>query len=86
MAEGNEVSRSYEGPSDPFTCWCGAVGDYDDLCDPDGLEEACGGSGYLNCYCGGDLCVCHHHGGIECDGCEDCDLDEDDDPCDEDYP
>ena len=57
-------------PSDPdvldpdaiLTCWC----------------ETCGGSGRRDCYCGGDLCVCHLHGGIECDGCEDCDLDEDD--------
>jgi hypothetical protein len=27
----------------------------------------------LDCRCGGDLCVCHNHGSVECDGCIDCD-------------
>ena len=38
----------------------------------------CGGSGILHCYCGGDICVCGNQGEIECAGCEDCELDEDD--------
>lgn len=28
--------------------------------------------GILNCYCGGDLRLCHNHGETECFGCEDC--------------
>lgn len=37
----------------------------------DDLEETCGGTGALNCFCGGDFCAC----GLEemlCYGCEDC--------------
>jgi hypothetical protein len=45
----------------------------------DGLDHCCGGTGTLHCDCGGDFCVCHHHGSIDCDGCEDCEADEDDD-------
>lgn len=41
-------------------------------------RERCGGSGYINCYCGGDLCVCANGGEIECDGCEDCETQDDD--------
>lgn len=62
-----------------ITCWCGATGAYADLFDDSYLAEACGGQGYLDCYCGGDQCVCHNHGGIDCDGCEDCEGDEWDD-------
>lgn len=29
----------------------------------------------LYCICGGDFCVCHNHGEVECDGCEDCEDD-----------
>ena len=68
------------------TCWCGATGPYKDLFSDD-LDETCGGTGELNCYCGGDQCVCHHHGSTECPGCEDCETDDDsyydDDPEDE---
>jgi hypothetical protein len=42
-------------------------------------RERCGGSGYMNCYCGGDLCVCGNQGVIECMGCVDCDGDDDHD-------
>ena len=42
------------------------------------LEEGCGGTGFLNCFCGGDQCVCHPSGGIECDGCDDCDWEDED--------
>ena len=42
--------------------------DYDD----DGEEEACGfceGWGYVDCHCGGDLCVCDYNGEIPCYQC-----------------
>lgn len=52
-------------------CWCGAVGMPDDLFSSD-IDDSCGGSGLLRCYCGGDQCVCHNHGEIECPGCDDC--------------
>ena len=56
-----------------ITCWCGAKGTYDELFDDDGLDDGCGGTGYVECQCGGDLCVCHHHGQeVECLGCDDC--------------
>jgi len=53
-------------------CGCGEVvteGSFSDDLDP-----SCGGTGMLNCYCGGDICVCHNHGEFECDGCEDCEY------------
>ncbi len=59
-------------------CWCG-----EQLKDAyfadirDGLDQPpCGGGGILHCYCGGDLCICHNHGEVECPGCEDCEPDE----------
>ena len=55
-----------------ITCWCGCRGTYDQLFDETGLDDRCGGSGTLYCYCGGDLCVCHNHGEVECFGCPDC--------------
>lgn len=54
-------------------CWCGATGKASQLFDERGLEVGCGGTGTLHCYCGGDQCVCHHHGETECPGCSDCD-------------
>lgn len=57
-------------------CWC----DPDPNCwhDTACLDETCGGSMTLHCYCGGDLCVCHNHGEMECPGCDDCKPDGDD--------
>lgn len=56
-----------------ITCWCGAKGTADELFDSDGLDSSCGGTGYVDCYCGGDQCVCHHHGQEqECPGCDEC--------------
>lgn len=48
-----------------------ADGEPDDcMCD---WPEGCAGLGTLYCSgCGGDLCVCVCGGGLECDGCEDC--------------
>lgn len=57
-------------------CWCGVENPY---FDDEVFDRPCGGSGTLNCYCGGDFCVCHWHGEVECPGCEDC---EDDEGCD----
>lgn len=66
--------------SDQITCWCGETGTYDELFDSSALDHTCGGSGVLYCYCGGDFCVCHYHGEVDCDGCADCtDFDDDDD-------
>jgi hypothetical protein len=36
---------------------------YDDYCDR--WENM----GFINCYCGGDLCVCRHHGEKPCPKC-----------------
>lgn len=55
-------------------CWCGerrAWFSFD-------LSAGCAGTGYLDCRCGGDFCVCHNHGGTECPGCDDCELGDDD--------
>lgn len=62
---------------DAFTCWCGDRGTPEELLDEDGLDQSCGGGGVLYCWCGGDFCVCHHHGEIECPGCDECEHDED---------
>lgn len=61
--------------SKTIRCWCGAEGTYDELFSDD-LDESCCGTGSLNCYCGGDFCVCHNHGETECPGCDDCDHDD----------
>ena len=55
-----------------ITCWCGATGHYDELFSRDSLDEYCCGTSILRCRCGGDKCVCHHHGYAECPGCENC--------------
>lgn len=60
-------------------CWCGAVGTPDELFDKAVFAEQCGGGGFLHCLCGGDTCVCHNHGEVECPGCPDCDGESDDD-------
>jgi hypothetical protein len=51
-------------------CWCGVSRPY---FSDEPFEEGCGGLGVLQCFCGGDLCVCHWHGETECPGCPDCD-------------
>lgn len=68
-----------EPENDIITCWCGAQGTYDELFDESGIDHSCAGTGYLQCFCGGDFCVCHHHGETECPGCDDCDFGDDDD-------
>src|SRR5690348_6121104 len=32
----------------------------------------CGGTGMLECYCGGDFCCCELQGEVRCPGCLDC--------------
>lgn len=61
------------------TCWCGARGTVEELFASSCLDRTCGGSGVLYCDCGGDSCFCHFHGSTECDGCRDCEHDEEDD-------
>lgn len=63
--------ESPEG-SEIVTCWCGARGAMEDMFDDAVYEQGCGGTGTLYCECGGEFCVCHHHGEVECPGCEDC--------------
>lgn len=66
-----------EEGGEKFTCWCGATGTYEELFEP--LPTRCGGSGVIDCHCGGDLCVCHNHGEQDCFGCPDCEGADDDD-------
>jgi hypothetical protein len=66
-----------ETDDDTITCWCGAKGKHEEMFAP--MPSRCGGSGYMECDCGGDLCVCHNHGEMECFGCPDCEGDADDD-------
>jgi len=54
-------------------CWCGVRNPYFAPVH----HETCDGTGVLNCYCGGDQCVCHNHGEAECFGCADCGRDDD---------
>jgi len=53
-----------------MSCWCGVRNPYFET-----VAAPCGGTGILYCICGGDFCVCHNHGEVECDGCSDCDFD-----------
>ena len=57
----------------PDVCWCGVKNPYYAP-----VHGTCGGTGSVDCYCGGDLCVCHNHGEVECLGCEECQQDNDD--------
>jgi len=41
------------------------------------LDTRCGGTGWLECSCGGDQCYCQLNGGIDCSGCPDCENSED---------
>lgn len=76
----DEIEASTDEPDDEIiTCWCGAQGTFDELFDDAVYGESCGGDGFLYCLCGGDLCVCHHHGQeVECPGCPDCEFEDDD--------
>jgi hypothetical protein len=54
-------------------CWCGVKNPYYAP-----LPNHCDGCGTITCYCGGDMCVCHWHGEVECFGCAECRDREDD--------
>jgi len=48
-----------------------------------GYCSECNNTGWLDCYCGGDLCVCENNGEYPCPYCDggaacddDCDLEE----------
>lgn len=71
------MGDSHEVPENP-PCWCG---ERDPHRDESVYEQTCGGLGTLECRCGGDLCVCHNHGEVQCEGCDDCQ----DEPTDDGY-
>ncbi len=54
-------------------CWCGIKNPYFAP-----VSGSCYGTGALDCLCGGDQCVCHNHGEVDCPGCPDCEGSEDD--------
>ena len=62
-------------------CWCG-----EEHPEYAPLPSRCDGMGSLYCRCGGDQCVCHNHGEVDCPGCVACDGDamEEDDGEDDD--
>jgi hypothetical protein len=78
--EPTETQREREGmdETDVMTCWCGEHGTYAELFNDDHLDSLCGGSGKVECRCGGDVCVCHHHSQASCLGCEDCEIEDPD--------
>lgn len=43
---------------------------YDDYDDRDDYCGHCGNTGELDCYCGGDLCVCENNGTYPCPYCQ----------------
>lgn len=65
--------RYYESrPDFNPPCWCGVKNPHFHS-----VHGGCGGMGIIDCHCGGDLCVCHNHGEVECFGCDDCDREDD---------
>lgn len=50
-----------------MTCRCGIDDPYRAR-----VRAGCFGSGLVECLCGGDFCVCHNHGVVDCSGCVDC--------------
>ena len=49
------VTEASELDEGLIRCWCGAVGTVSELFDSGVYEQSCGGSGFLNCECGGDF-------------------------------
>jgi len=85
MSDNDQFEEELER-SGLFRCWCGMIGQYDEMFDMEIFEQDCGGSGVLNCECGGDICTCHNHGEVQCPGCPDCEeFDEDMDDYDRSY-
>lgn len=85
MCDLEEPDDDFDPKNSVIKCWCGAEGTFDELFSDDVCGRRCGGSGHVDCYCGGDFCVCHYHGGTECDGCPDCEGEDDDDDYYEDF-
>lgn len=73
----DDPEEAEPGLDDEVTCWCGASGPYRELFDQAVFQDTCGGLCVLYCLCGGDHCVCHHHGQVDCPGCEDCQREDD---------
>jgi hypothetical protein len=67
MAKPSPPNPPSGNPPPPSMCWCGVENPHYAP-----ITEGCGDSGVCLCFCGGDFCVCHNHGEIECWGCEDC--------------
>jgi hypothetical protein len=65
-----EIPEDLLDPDEEVECWCGAKGHASEMFQSVG--GGCGGLGGLDCHCGGDLCVCHNHGEVECPGCDEC--------------
>lgn len=59
-----------------YRCWCGDEVDAEEqralTAEQLSYRTGCAGLGFYRCLCGGDFCVCHNHGDIECPGCRDC--------------
>lgn len=54
-------------------CWCGERHPFYSQ-----VHHGCGGTGVIDCHCGGDFCCCHNHGEVDCFGCPDCESNDDD--------
>ena len=39
------------------------------MMDPKGYCDTCQNTGYVNCLCGGDLCICENYGEMDCPDC-----------------
>ena len=48
----------------------GDLGAWDIPDSESGWCDACSGTGEVDCYCGGDLCVCANHGTMPCPHCD----------------
>jgi hypothetical protein len=48
------MNDDIEPDDEIIACWCGAKGTYDELFDDACLDQSCGGTGYVECSCGGD--------------------------------
>ncbi len=63
----SDQAQDEEADMDMGPCWCGVKNPYYAP-----VPRRCDGSGVIQCHCGGDQCVCHWHGEVECSGCEEC--------------
>lgn len=54
-----------EVESDNYELEDGEFGEFEER----GYCDTCCNTGYLNCFCGGDICVCENHGEYPCPDC-----------------